>query len=385
MYIRLLSKTLLELDNQVIAFYPEPEKLTTWLKANCPEQIQQFHAFPMQESKPVSLPILGRLPQPFNVLRRWHHAANTIKKASSQLGYAPDLVFFNWIDSYLSNYLSYPIIDQIFPYPWSGICFQPRLQFNPSQPKRQGWVDYQAVLNSPRCRSVAVMDEGHATLLQDKISSPVVTFPDLTDESPPDPDFSVVNQLYEKARGRKIIGLLGSLNKRKGLLTLLAVAQKSQQENWFFAFVGQLSPYLFAPEELTRIKDFAKSPPSNCFFHLELIPDEPQFNAVVNACDILFAAYENFPYSSNLLTKAAVFRKLVIASEEFCIGERVRRFRLGITIEQGNVGGCIKALHELCDHPDSSLAKLQPDFTGCHQRHSASQLRTVLEEILANA
>jgi len=51
-------------------------------------------------------------------------------------------------------------------------------------------------------------------------------FPDFTDESLPDFSFPIMKQIQDKAAGRKIIGLLGSLDKRKGFLTLLEVSQK---------------------------------------------------------------------------------------------------------------------------------------------------------------
>lgn len=194
MYLRLVSKTLLELGYRVIALCPETAKLATWISDNCPQQIHQFHTFEVQEPHPVNLPIVGRLPQPFNVLARWHHAAVTIKNALSKCSYVPNLVFFNWIDGYLSQYLTHHIIEQIFPYPWSGLSFQPRLQS-----KRQGLVDYQAVLNSRHCRGVGVLDKGFAAKLPHKISHPIVTFPDVTDESPPEPNFSIVQQLRQQA------------------------------------------------------------------------------------------------------------------------------------------------------------------------------------------
>jgi hypothetical protein len=99
-------------------------------------------------------------------------------------------------------------------------------------------------------------------------------------------------------------------------------------------------------------------------FYFERIPDEPQFNDLVNTCDILFAAYENFLYSSNILTKAAVFKKLLIASNGCCIGRRVRQFQLGLTIEEGNVTQCNEAINALCRELELDSNLLNPDFEG---------------------
>lgn len=383
MYLRFISKTLLELGHRVIVFYPNPDQLTQWIFAECSEQLHRFKALPVQEPLPVCLPVVGRLPQPFNVVARWYHAATLAKIAAAEIGSPPDLFFFNWLDDQLSAYLPHQLIDHIFPYPWTGICFKPCLPFQSLMLKREGLFDYHEICNARCCRAVSVLDEGMAVALQQRIGNHVVTFPDFTDESAPDLEFEVVQTLQQQAQGRKIIGLLGSLNKRKGLLTLLEAALRSESEPWFFAFVGQLSTYTMSPREVEQMQAIVNSAPSNCFFHFELIPDEPQFNGLVAACDVLFAAYEKFPYSSNILTKAAVFSKSVIASEEFCMGERVKRFQMGVTISEGNVDQCIAALRTLCggQNPDSLL---HSDFAGYRQYYSIEQLRVTLQEMLTH-
>ncbi|HEY9658722.1 MAG TPA: hypothetical protein V6C65_09745 [Allocoleopsis sp.] len=387
MYLRLFSKILLDLGYRVLAFSAEPDSLRQWMTGHCPEQAQNLETFPMQKLAPAQVPLLGRLPQPVNGIMRWQQAATIAKTAQDFLGQAPDLIFFNWLDDYFSAYLPAPLLDQLFPYPWAGLCFQPRLSFGSSHTKntnKQGWVDFHAALNARHCRGVGVLDEGMAMALQQQSCSPVVTFPDITDASEPDRSFSVRQQLQQQAQGRTIIGLLGSLNRRKGLLTLLEIARRSQHQPWYFAFIGKLSSYGLSAAEVEHIQTLAQQPPENCFFHLQLIPDEPQFNALVEACDILFAAYENFPYSSNLLTKAAVFQKPVIVSEEFCMGQRVQQFRLGCTMPQGNVHQGITAIHQLTEELATGMTTLRPNFSGYRQQHSIHQVQLALQEILGN-
>lgn len=130
-----------------------------------------------------------------------------------------------------------------------------------------------------------------------------------------------------------------------------------------------------------KLQRLVQSPPHNCFLHFGRIPDEPQFNALVNECDVLFVVYEDFPYSSNMLTKAAIFKKTVVASETFCIGERVRKFELGLTIPEGDVAKCIEALHHLCS-PESNTHLLNPDFEGYQRLNSLEQLHHAFLSIL---
>jgi glycosyltransferase involved in cell wall biosynthesis len=384
MYLQIFSKILLDLGHQVLVFCPTPDALKHWIAGTCPETYPLFQSIGIEAPPPVSLPIVGRLPQVFNVLVRWQQAASLIRQATSNLGKKPDLVCFNWIDSYLSHYLPAALVDVIFPYPWFGLCFQPKL-WSSSLKSQQTLVNYHQALNARHCRSAGVLDETQRQLLQKQILTPVLTFPDVTDASEPDFSAPVVQQLRARAKGRKIIALLGSLNKRKGLLTLLEVAQRSQAQPWLFAFIGQLSTYTLSLDQITQIQAIASTNPDNCFFHFQHIPNEAQFNALVSECHILFVAYEKFPYSSNLLTKSALFCKPVIASDEGCMGERVRQFQLGLTIPSGNAGKCFEAIQKLCaDNLDGQTAS-QSGFKRYQQEHSTLRLQAVIQHMLTYA
>lgn len=382
-YLRFFSKSLLELGYRVMTFCPDPPELDEWIAYNCPKQAQLFHAFEVQEPQPSRFPIIGRLPQPFTVLERWRHAAATIQSASSKIGHSPDLVFFAWIDSYLSHYLTHHIVDLVFHYSWSGLYFQPCLQVNGQfLPVRSCIIGHYAVFQSSHCRAAALLNEDVAEELQSKIRNPVITFPDVTDESAPDINFPVAKQIRERAKGRKVIGLLGSLNKRKGLMTLLEASQQANAEDWLFVFAGPFFEQGFLPQELIRIQSIVKADPSNCLFHFESVPDGPPFNALINECDILFAAYEGFPYSSNLLTKAAVLKKPIVVSKAFCMGKRVEQFKLGVTISEGNVSECLEALRYLCQQPELNNYQLQPNYDEYKRLHSTEQLSNVFHTIL---
>ncbi|MCU0565074.1 MAG: hypothetical protein MUF49_00565 [Oculatellaceae cyanobacterium Prado106] len=375
MYLRVISKILLESGYSVLVFYPEPEQVMGWMAIACPESLHRFKVLPAVEPRTLR-PRFGKLPQPLQVLARWQAAAQMAKIARKVLGQSPELFLFNWLDDLFSAYLPHALIDRLFPYPWAGLCFQPRWQ------RERGWLDHHEALNARHCRGCGVLDMDMAQQLQQRVRTPVLSFPDFTDETAPDPNFAWVEQIREQAQGRKIVALLGSLHRRKGLLTCIDVALRSPSEPYFFVFAGKLSPYTLSANDQAHIRAIAANPPANCFFRLEPIPDEPQFNALVNASDILFAAYEDFPYSSNLLTKAAVFQKPVIVSEGFCLGERVQQFSLGVAIAgQGTekVDRCMAALHTLCQEP-----ALPHNFAEYHQRHSIAQLHLALQEMLSH-
>jgi glycosyltransferase involved in cell wall biosynthesis len=379
-YLKFFAKTLLELGHEVISLCPEPEEMNLWIASHCPELQPRFHSFELHEPATSPIPI-RRLQAKAMAVARWQRVAQSIQEISSKLGKAPDITFFAWLDTYLG--LIPAITDTIFPYPWSGLYFQPGyLRIPPKlQWMRHGILNPLSVLKSSHCPVVAVLDEGIADKLQQKLNKPVVTFPDITDESAPDINFEIAQKIRAKAAGRKIVGLLGSLDKRKGTLTLLEVSQQVSGR-WFFVFAGRLAEPAFTAAELAKIGEIVKANPDNCFFYWNSIPDESGFNAVVQVCDVLYAAYENFPYSSNILTKAAIFEKPVIASKNYCMGERVEQFSLGYGIEEGSVSQCVSILERFHEELSTGSLSIQPDFEGYRHRHSIEQLRAAFQKIL---
>jgi glycosyltransferase involved in cell wall biosynthesis len=399
-YLRLFTETLLNLGCRVMTFSQEPGLLLESIVADCPDWSDRLHAFEMFPLQPVPLPILGRvrtlpgvgpIPQLSGTLSRWKQAAKIVQTAAQQTGHEPNLVFFDWLDGYFSHYLTHHFIDLVFPYKWAGLYFRPgHLRYGErSLPVLKAPLAHYSLARSRNCHAIGVVDEWVVDKLQRGLKAPVIPFPDFTDETAPDPNYELVNQIRKKAGGRKIIGLVGALSKRKGVVTLLKVAQQAAEKNWFFVIVGALSEHQFHqdygqrfPEEYAWVKSVADFPPENCFFHLNHIPEESQFNALIKVCDVVFAAYENFPYSSNILTKAAVFQKPVVASQKFCMGKRVEHFQVGLTIPEGNVTHCIEALQHLLTEDSPVTTDLSFDFKGLRALHCADRLQDSFKAVL---
>lgn len=381
-FFKLFAKTLLELGHDVISLCPEPEEMNQWIASHCAELATYFHSFELHEPATSPIPI-RRLQLRAMAIARWQLAARSIREISLKLGKVPDLTFFAWLDSYLGPHLTPAVIDHIFPYVWSGIYFAPsflRLGLK-YEPIRRGFLNPLVLLNSSQCLAVAVQDEGIAEKLNQKIAKPVIAFPETTDESLPDMKYEVVFKINAKAAGRKIVGLLGALDKRKGFLTLLEASQKVTN-HWFFVFVGGLSEQSFTNIELAKIQEIVKSNPDNCFFHLTPVPDGPLYNAIVQSCDILYIVYENYFHSPNTLTKAAVFQKPVIAGKNHCTGERVEKFNLGYMIEEGSVAQCVNILEQLHEELSTGHLSIQPDFEGYRELHSIEQLKAAFKKVL---
>lgn len=382
-YLQLFTKLLLEMEYTVLTFCQQSDSLQQWIEHNAPAHVGRLRVFEVTIPTAPSLPILGNLPRTAMVLAEWHYAASVIRQAVNREGVKIDTVFFAWLDSYLSPYLSPSIVNRIFPYQWSGLYFNPPHLIGGEKlvPVIQKPLSSYTLINSSRCQGIALLHELEAKRLQKQFSKPIEIFPDLTDEALPTADYKVAQQIRARAKGRLVVGLLGGLTQRKGLMTLLQVAQNTHHKDWFFVFAGRLYEHELSPQKLDQIQAFVQSNPDNCLFYLERIPEESQFNAIVDTCDILFAAYEDFPYSSNLITKAAVFQKPIIVSEGYCMAQRVNTFRMGVSIPENDVDRCIEAIEQLQmeSHQPSGLCA---DFSGYRQVHSEASLRQAFAAIL---
>ena len=234
----------------------------------------------------------------------------------------------------------------------------------------------------PNLQSVAVLDEGAVDYMH-RITGgrPVVVFPDLADESAPAPD-GVARRLKEFAAGRPLVGALGHLQPTKGVTTLAQVALDPANRDLAFAFVGELMLGVFSPEERQLIDQLQGAP--NVFTHFERVPDGPDFNALVQSCDILFAAYTNFPNSSNLLTKAALLERPVIVSDGYLMAERTREYGLGEVIPEGDAKALAVAIRALCDGAQHPGEKSQPQWKRYRETHSPARLTEAFALLLGS-
>ncbi len=375
----LFAKMLIMLGHEVIAFCPKPSELMQRIEEHGQDHSRKIQAYELPGITDSRCPI-AQIRQSANAFMRWKILADSIQKVSRKTGREPAFVFIAWLDSYLTVLIPPSVIDRILPYRWSGLYFHPsHLRVAQRYSKlRKGIFHPDILLSAKFCNSVAVLDEGIAGCLKSADGKrQVVIFPDLADDTPPHKNYLVAQAISKQACGRKIIGLIGSLEKRKGLLALMKLAQKTCQEDWFYVFCGKFCESDFTPEERRYIEGMIQSS-SNCFFYGEYVPEESDFNALVDVCDVLFAVYEHFFHSSNILTKAALFKKPVLVQKGFCMGERVERHQLGLCVEAGSAGQCYDALKALL----TGSAGLQPDYKGYLELHSHERLKAAFSSIL---
>lgn len=267
----------------------------------------------------------------FKTLGLWIDLIKNLAKIKSQTN---DLVFICWMDTFRFH-RDNPLVIKFFfliirlfgPKEWIGLYFHPT-HLRKSVPNKQSY-SIDAIFTLPTCKGIAVLDDGIIEMLENRTNKPVFVFPDITNTEHVDQHDALATAVLNKAKGRRIVSLIGMQSKRKGLLTLIDLAKSTEDKDLFYFFAGPLDKPTFNEEELKVIDDFVASQPDNCYFHFHRIQDGPEFNGLVKISSLIYAVYIDFPHSSNLLVKAAYFKKPVLVSDEYYMAEAVARYQLG--------------------------------------------------------
>jgi glycosyltransferase involved in cell wall biosynthesis len=268
---------------------------------------------------------------------------------------------------------------QSLPWMWAGLYLHVRafrkagttVPYSKLVPRPDKWFRRDNVAG------IAVLDEQAVDFMHATTGcANVVAFPDFTDESAPVFN-DVAADLKSFAAGRPIIGIAGHLQPTKGVCVLVKVAERMKSENVVFAFVGELLMGLFSPQEQQLLLQVLSYP--NVFSHLEKLENEACFNGVVSQFDVFFAAYLDFPNSSNALAKAAFCRRPIIVSDGYLMAERVREYNLGEVVPEGDVASVIKAFERLLTKRDQPSSAKYAEYLALH---SKSRLAPAFAQLL---
>lgn len=340
-YIRLFSKLFQQLGYKVIILLPDHAlneiEAISFSEYDTPVDVSSFK----NTEKPL---VKGRISGRNALREKWEMIGNAIAINQHKVS-GSFFVFFPYLDPFMGPYLLIKELDKIFPYNWSGLFMNPT---NCRVPQSFSWLrkgifSANHLLASKNCKTIFVYDDFSAKLLTSESGKQIITMPDIIDDSPPNQDFELVSIIKAKANEKKIISLLGSVSKRKGLITLLGAVELLKND-FFILIAGKLDVSTFSESERLFINETLDQYPDDIFFYNERISSESDFNALVQISNILFAAYINFTASSNLISKAAVFRKPIIVSRGYLMEELVKKYRLGLFVEAGNVNELVSAV-----------------------------------------
>ena len=394
----------------VVSISPYPDEVKLWIESNIENKYSNITTIKLEmpviqtkdmnqsralvsynmiekvlnTGKRCKVPYMDGLLRMLHVLITWTVLNNILSTYIDKTKIKPDLVFFPYIDSKYLMFrgISSFLIDRIFHHPWSGLYMNPtdfRIQRTKGLIERI-FPDYN-IFKSKNVSAIATLDEGTITNMEKYFGKPIIEFPDITPATLPLSKSALVEEIEKFSDGKIKICLLGVLAKRKGILTLLETAKilNSRGGKYYFIIAGPL----FIGKETTDVEKLLSENIENCYIHPTLIKSDDEFNELANVADILFASYINFYHSSGILTKASIFKKPIIVSDNYCMGERVREYRLGLTIPEGDVESCVSAIEHLAKMENFDGEKINPEYFAYSEIHSENTLECQLKNLVS--
>jgi glycosyltransferase involved in cell wall biosynthesis len=308
-------------------------------------------------------PDIGRIP--FRPMLQYVQKACLILKEAP-----PNLVVLLYLDLMAEEPRNVAALDGADATPWAGILFHPRLAKSPQLAPEPYFKSRNArggIFLVPAAIEIYAKIAPHLKFAL----VPDVADLEFTADTPP-----VAQEIRSRANGRKIILQVGTIAPHKGITTLLDVIAKADKTCFFFAFVGEVHWPSFGADE-KRLRAFYAQPPENVYVHEGYLAEERVYNALIRACDVIYAVYSGFNSSSNSLTKSAGLRRPILVAKNTLMGDRVLASGIGLVASEGDASAILTALNELTTRSPDSFG-----FDNFVREHSLQRLKSVLAEAL---
>lgn len=262
--------------------------------------------------------------------------ATRVRAALAKSPRKPVLVFNMYMDMYRTGSDSWNKFAAFNRYPWAGI------RFVPSDLPRENYYSL------PSLRGMCFLDENICRIYREKFPEKHFEYlPDITDTVLPSGSGTLAQEIRQRAAGRKIVFLGGSIGGQKNLARWYELVALADAKRWFFVQIGELHKGTFTPEDVVAHKSTLAAMPENLFVRAEYLPDERAFNEIISISDVIFAVYRDFRISSNMLGKAAAFEKPILVAEGYLMGQRVVRYGIGQVAPQDDTSAMLRALESL--------------------------------------
>ena len=205
--------------------------------------------------------------------------------------------------------------------------------------------------------------------------------PDVAEKHEPDMNCDLIRKILERALNRKIVALVGSLDRRKNLLNFFEAAKSCSDETLFFVCVGKFHEERFSRAEVERIRQIIKDPPDNLYFHDAFVRSDKAFDALFAISTVIFAVYNNFPSSSNMIVKSSLFRVPIIVSDEHLMGELVQEYGIGHCVNDAEPDKILAAIYAAINQRETYAA----GFSKFNKRFSLTGLQEALRPLASGA
>lgn len=283
-------------------------------------------------------------------------------------GVRPDIVLIMYMDllsSDRSDWLEYEAACDI---PWAGIHFT---AMSMREKPNAGFFEL------PMFRGLALMDAEATQRFREWFpNKEFVALPEVTNGELPERIPGWLQAIREKCGGRKLIVCAGSMSGRKNLGFLGQVVRCLSPDEWFVLVVGFPYKNTFNHQDLRFWEDATAGRIKNTTVVPRFI-DEHSFNACLGISDIIFAAYRDFYDSSNMLIKAAMLERPLVATRGTYMGNQVEKYGLGTVVSSRHAEDAAEAIRLLLINPPSRDA-----FAAYRQANRADTIVARLEPLL---
>jgi hypothetical protein len=210
--------------------------------------------------------------------------------------------------------------------PWAGLCITPE-RLGQDQQTPPAYYDLAQYRGTCFLQEDATQEHQHCFP-----NKHFAFLPDITDTDLPTEPNALAIKIKQRAAGRKIVLLGGSIGKQKNIVQWANLICNADPKKWYFVQVGRISHNNLSKEDKHALAILDQRHPENFYIHAEYLPDETSFNAILADADIIFAVYRDFYRSSNMLSKAAYFEKPILVSSGCLMGDRVARYGIGLAV-----------------------------------------------------
>ncbi|MEM7601912.1 MAG: glycosyltransferase, partial [Verrucomicrobiota bacterium] len=253
---------------------------------------------------------------------------------------------------------------------WSALYLHPIFQCD-GEPMFRGWMSLSSL------SSLALLDETRIEEFEALTGKVCVRMPDTAHRGSVK---SVLSGRIEMLKGdRFAVVLNGFLHPQKGVVEFLDLVDRLDRSKYFFVLVGEIHLPDYDSVDQDRLLRFSQEV-ENGFAYFHRVIEEDVLNGVIESCDLVLAAYRDWKFSSNAVGKAATFRKPIIVTVGELMAHRVERFRLGVTVHQGDVDAMVTAIEQWRERSEEPVVSSHRD--GYLREHSVAAFNESVAALL---
>ena len=216
--------------------------------------------------------------------------------------------------------------------------------------------------------------------MMNKNSSPAYHWiPDVATPTLPNQNTSLTERIKKQASHRKIVFLGGAIGGTKNLSAWYQVINRCPPDKLFFVQAGVVNRSTLSENDLIELKKIEQSPPENLLIHDHYLQNDSEFNQLISISDIIWGLYRDFDRSSNILGKSAVFRKPILVSDKYLMGQRVRQYNIGLAMDESDSHQIAASLEALLLRPPAVS-----NFDRYAQEHGELALSEKIDQYLSN-